>query len=108
MLITQQTVSEHPAHIYTTIYTLLTFHLFYTMNHRLYTGDEWKTRICMEEFISVAAAKSIAFGSTKSDDITVVRYYGAWQYLLDKGIPMSEEDSRYVDKLLCDGILFLD
>ena len=62
----------------------------------------------MEEFVSVAAAKAIAFGSTKSKDITVIRYYGAWQYLVDNNIPLSEIDCEYVDKLICDGIIFED
>ena len=78
------------------------------MNHRLYTGDEWKARLCMEEFVSVKQAKSVAFGSNPDMQTGLIRYWAAWQYLLDKGIPLSEEDSRYVDKLLCDGILFLD
>ena len=50
-------------------------------------------------------AKNIAFGSIKNGNISLLRYYSAWQYIYDKCIPLSEADYHYMEKLLCDGVL---
>ena len=78
------------------------------MNPNQFSPVEWKAMICGEEFTSLAQVKQIAFGSTKNQNISLVRYYGAWQYLYDKCIPLSEADYTYMDKLLCDGVIVED
>ena len=75
------------------------------MNPNQYSPDEWKAMICGEEFVSVKEAKNIAFGSIKNENISLLRYYSAWQYIYDKCIPLSEADYYYMEKLLCDGVL---
>ena len=53
--------------------------------------------------MNVREAKSLAFGSTKSKSL--LEYYGAWQYLLDNHVALSESDSEYLQKLIDDGIV---
>ena len=71
----------------------------------MYSKEEWKAMICGEEFVSVKEAKNIAFGSIKNENISLLRYYSAWQYIYDKCIPVSEVDYDYMMKLVCDGVL---
>ena len=78
------------------------------MNPNQYTADEWKSLICSEEFVSVSDVKNTAFGSKKDKNISLLRYYSAWQYIYDKCIPVSEADYNYMMKLVCDGILVDD
>ena len=53
--------------------------------------------------MNVKQAKSLAFGSTKSESLH--EYYMAWQYLLDHRIDLSEPDTAYLQKLIEDGIV---
>ena len=75
------------------------------MNPNQYSLSEWTALLCGEEFTSLAQVKQTAFGSTKNENISLIRYYSAWQYLYDNCIPLREVDSNYMDKLLADGIL---
>ena len=53
--------------------------------------------------MNVREAKSLAFGSTEAKSL--LEYYGAWQYLLDNHVALSEPDSEYLQKLIDDGIV---
>ena len=48
-------------------------------------------------------AKSIAFGSKPA--ATLPEYYDAWQWLYDNKVELSEADTNYLDKLICDGVI---
>ena len=48
-------------------------------------------------------AKSVAFGSTPPADLD--EYYDAWQWLYDNNIELKEPDIRFLDKLICDGMV---
>ena len=53
--------------------------------------------------MNIKEAKSLAFGSRKSKSL--LEYYMAWQYLLDKNVELSESDSAYLEKLIDDGLV---
>ena len=36
---------------------------------------------------------------------SVNEYYDAWQALYDLGVELSEPDKRFLDKLICDGVV---
>ena len=76
------------------------------MNHKQYTQDEWNALLISEEFVSVSEAKKTAFGSEVKREVSPVRYYAAWQYLLDNNIILEEADTLYLDKLICDGLVY--
>ena len=78
------------------------------MNPKSYNYVEWKASVCSGDFLTVREAKNIAFGSVRDETIPLMRYYQAWQFLLDKGVYLEEADQLYVDKLICDGIIFED
>lgn len=46
-------------------------------------------------------AKSLAFGS--KSPASLEEYYSAWQWLYDNDVELSEADSDFLDKLICDG-----
>ena len=53
--------------------------------------------------MNVKEAKTLAFGSKASASLE--EYYGAWQWLYDNNIELREPDVRYLDKLICDGVV---
>jgi len=53
--------------------------------------------------VTVKEAKSIAFGSRPAT--TLSEYYEAWQWLYDSKTELGEADMRYLDKLICDGLV---
>mgnify|MGYP001145098073 CR=1 FL=1 len=53
--------------------------------------------------MNIKDAKSIAFGSRES--ATLDEFYDAWQWLYDNKVELSESDTYYLDKLICDGIV---
>ena len=53
--------------------------------------------------MNIKLAKSIAFGSKPAS--TLEEYYDAWQWLYDNKVELSEPDTYYLDKLICDGIV---
>ena len=53
--------------------------------------------------MNVKSAKSIAFGSREA--ATLEEYYDAWQWLYDHEVELKEPDLRYLDKLICDGVV---
>ena len=53
--------------------------------------------------MNVKQAKSLAFGSRESASLD--EFYSAWQWLLDNETELSEPDSNYLDKLICDGLV---
>ena len=75
------------------------------MNHKQYSPDEWKALLIREEFVSVSEAKKTAFGSELNREVSLFRYYAAWQYLQDNNVTLEEADTLYLDKLICDGIV---
>ena len=56
--------------------------------------------------MNVKQAKSIAFGSKPAASLE--EYYGAWQYLYDKGVDLEIPDVEYMDKLICDGHITIE
>ncbi len=56
--------------------------------------------------MNVKEAKSIAFGSKPSYSLD--EYYAAWQWLYDNKVELTEPDSNYLDKLVCDGNITID
>ena len=56
--------------------------------------------------MNIKSAKAIAFGSKPSADLD--EYYGAWQWLYDQCVYLSEADANYMDKLICDGHITID
>ena len=55
------------------------------------------------QFASVKEALSVARGKCQAVDVD--HYYDAWQYLYDHNHPLSESDTLYLDKLICDGVI---
>ena len=53
--------------------------------------------------MNIKQAKSVAFGSRPAADLD--EYYGAWQWLYDNDIELKEADIRFLDKLICDGVV---
>ena len=56
--------------------------------------------------MKVKDAKAIAFGSRVAE--TLEAYYGAWQWLYDNEINLSEADENYMMKLIEDGLITID
>ena len=56
--------------------------------------------------MDVKQAKSLAFGSKPSASLD--EYYGAWQWLYDEKIALTQADAHYMDKLICDGIITIE
>ena len=77
------------------------------MNYKSFSRDEWRTLVFAREFSSVKEAKCIAFGTVSNGNDTL-EYYQAWQWLLTYGVELEESDYLYQDKLICDGVIFLD
>ena len=53
--------------------------------------------------MNIKLAKTIAFGSRRSESLD--QFYEAWQWLYGNKVELSEPDFDYLDKLICDGLV---